>query len=200
MKLQPAQRVATQIIQALHPHCIEIEVAGSIRRQMPDVKDVEIVYISKTSSQQMDLFGSHFQTLFHVDNVLATLINNGILIKDTTVPRWGPKYKRAIHCATGIVIELFRAEPNNWGYILALRTGSEDFNKLMVTKRAHGGALPSHLTLKGGYVWDNQPLIPTIIPTPTETIFFRLLRLPFIPPQERTVKRLRQHIEERQNR
>ena len=99
MKLQPAQDIASDIIQALRPGCEVIQDAGSLRRLKPDVKDIEIVYISKTSSVQMDLFGSHHQTRFHVDNILATLIDEGILAKDTEVKRWGPKYKRAIHCA-----------------------------------------------------------------------------------------------------
>lgn len=198
MKLQPATLIAASIIQHLQPECIQIQEAGSIRRLMPQVKDVEIVYISKTTTLPTDLFNTTTQTYFHTDQVLLALINRGILCKDTKVKRWGPKHKRAIYCATStsIIIELFRAEPDNYGYILALRTGSEDFNKVLVTKRAKGGALPSHLTLRDGYVWHDQ----AIIPIPTETVFFRLLQLPFIPPQERTVKRLRRCIKERRNR
>ena len=198
MKLQPAQRVAAEIIAALRPECIQIQAAGSIRRLKPDVKDVEIVYISKTTSQQMDLFGSHFQTFFHVDKTLITLINNDTLAKDTAFPRWGAKYKRLVHGASGIVIELFRAEPDNWGYILALRTGPDDFNRVLVTKRAKGGALPPDIMLRDGHVWHvgrcNQP---TKIPTQSERSFFVLLDLPFIPPQERTAIHLKQLIQKR---
>jgi DNA polymerase/3'-5' exonuclease PolX len=201
MKLQLAQRVAAEVIQYLKPECIQIQEAGSIRREMPHVKDVEIVYTSRTSSVQMDLFGSHFQTLFHTDKTLITLINHAILAKDTIVPRWGPKYKRVVHCASDTVIELFRTEIDNWGYILALRTGPADFNKLLVTKRAHGGALPPNILLRDGHVWHigrcNQQ---TEISTPNERGFFALLDLPFIPPQERTAERLRRCIEERRNR
>lgn len=201
MKLQPATQVANEIIDVLKPECIRIEAAGSIRRHKPEVKDIEIVYISKTSSVQMDLFGNNFQTLPHVDKVLATLIDDGILAKATKIKRWGPKYKRAIHCASRIVIELFRVEPDNLGYILALRTGPADFNKLLVTKRAHGGALPPDITLRNGHVWHiGRTNIPTKIPTPNERGFFALLNLPFILPQERTVERLRRYIQERKNR
>lgn len=198
MKLQPAQDIADEIIQALRPECAETQVAGSIRRLMPDVKDVEIVYISHTSSQQMDLFGTHFQTYFHANHAIAKLIGNGTLVKDTTVKRWGTKYKRAIHCASGIVVEMFRAQSDNWGYILALRTGPAAFNKLLVTRRSQGSALPPDIKLQGGYVWHiGRSNIQTQIPTPTERGFFVLLDLPFIPPQERTVKRLRRCIQDR---
>ena len=201
MKLQPAQDIANEIIQALRPDCVQIQAAGSIRRLKPEVKDVEIVYTSQTSSKQMDLFGDVRQTYFHTDDAINSLIINGILARDTTVPRWGNKYKRVVHCASGIVIELFRTEPDNWGYILALRTGPDDFNKIMVTKRAKGGALPPDILLKGGYVWHiERTNIQTKIPAPNEHGFFALLALPFIPPQERTAERLRQYIEERKHR
>jgi DNA polymerase/3'-5' exonuclease PolX len=198
MKLQSAQRVAMQTIQALHHDCVEIEVAGSIRREMPIVKDVELVYISKTTSQQMDLFGSHIQTFFNVDTMLATMIDDEMITKDIAVKRWGPKYKRVVHCASGIVIELFRAEIDNWGYILALRTGPDKFNKLLVTKHAKGGALPPDIKLQGGHVWHvGRTNIPTKISTPNERGFFALLDLPFIPPQERTAEYLKRLIKER---
>ena len=196
MKLQPATKIAAEIIQTLQPDCIQIHVAGSVRRRVPHVKDIEIVYIPKTT-QLMDLFGAATQTyIIHTDNVITTLIDNGTLIKDTTVKRWGTKYKRLVHCASGIVIELFRAEIDNWGYILALRTGSADFNKVLVTKQAHGGALPPEIELRDGYVWYEGAQTPV----PTEHAFFTALNLPLIPPQNRTVEQLRRCIKERQNR
>ena len=200
MKLQPATKIAAEIIQALQPECIQIQEAGSVRRQMPEVKDIEIVFISKTSSMQMDLFGSVVQTFYHTDQVLLALIARSILTKDTVVKRWGSKYKRAVHHPSGIGIDLFRAEPDNWGYILALRTGPTDFNKILVTKRAHGGALPPDIKLQDGHVYHiGRCHQQTKIRTPTERGFFALLDLPFIPPRERTVKRLKRYIQERQN-
>jgi DNA polymerase/3'-5' exonuclease PolX len=90
MKLQPATVIAAEIIEALYPHCVEIQVAGSVRREMPIVKDVEIVLISKTTSQQMDLFGSTFQVYYHTDQAITKLIDREILAKDTTVERQSP--------------------------------------------------------------------------------------------------------------
>ena len=189
MKLQTAYSIAEEIIHALHHDCIKIQEAGSVRRQKPEVRDIEIVYISCTI-HTYDLFATLTQTHFNTDTGLTYLINDGILAKDTAVKRWGPKYKRAIHCASGIVIELFRAETVNWGYILALRTGPADFNKLLVTKRAFGGALPPDIELRHGYVWyDKQQISVT-----TEHAFFAALNLPLIPPQDRTVERLAHYI------
>ena len=125
MKLQPAQDIASEIIQTLRPDCVQIQAAGSIRRLKPEVKDVEIVYTSQTRSKQMDLFGDVHQLYFHTDDAIDSLIINGILARDTTVPRWGQKYKRAVHCASGICIVLYRTEPDKWGYNKALLTGQE---------------------------------------------------------------------------
>lgn len=194
MKLQAATQIADEIIHALRPDCVKIQVAGSVRRRLPHVKDIEIVYISQASSRQ-DLFGSTAQVYFHTNVVLIRLINDGVLIKDATVKRWGSKYKRTIHCASGIVIEMFRAVPHNWGYILTLRTGPAAFNKLLVTKHTHGGALPPHIELRDGFVWHNGKSLPI----PTELAFFTALNLPLIPPRDRTPLRLRRCIENRRN-
>ena len=47
MNLQQAQQIAERIKSELAPHCDRIEIAGSIRRKKPEVKDIEIVCIPK---------------------------------------------------------------------------------------------------------------------------------------------------------
>jgi len=48
MKLSEATDYANYLKQELEPYCDRIEVAGSIRRQNPEVGDIEIVCIPKT--------------------------------------------------------------------------------------------------------------------------------------------------------
>lgn len=43
MKLEQALEIAEKVKALLAPHCERIEIAGSIRRKKPDVKDIEIV-------------------------------------------------------------------------------------------------------------------------------------------------------------
>lgn len=38
-----AHSIALAVLELLRPHCIRIEIAGSIRREKPEVKDIEIV-------------------------------------------------------------------------------------------------------------------------------------------------------------
>lgn len=47
MKLAQALAIAEKVKALLAPHCERIEIAGSIRRKKPDVKDIEIVAIPK---------------------------------------------------------------------------------------------------------------------------------------------------------
>lgn len=47
MKLSEGQKLAEEILKILKPLCEQIEVAGSIRRQRPEVKDIDIVLVPK---------------------------------------------------------------------------------------------------------------------------------------------------------
>ena len=38
-----AYSIALVVLELLRPHCIRCEIAGSIRREKPEVKDIEIV-------------------------------------------------------------------------------------------------------------------------------------------------------------
>ena len=45
MELVTAKQIADSIVDAIGPACSRAHVAGSIRRQKPEVKDIEIVAI-----------------------------------------------------------------------------------------------------------------------------------------------------------
>jgi DNA polymerase/3'-5' exonuclease PolX len=46
-----AKELADSLVAALSPHCARIEVAGSLRRRKPVVKDIEIVAITKSEER-----------------------------------------------------------------------------------------------------------------------------------------------------
>jgi DNA polymerase/3'-5' exonuclease PolX len=196
MKLEQAQIVAADIIAYLMPACVRIEVAGSVRRRKPQVKDIEILFIPKTFNPQPTLFETdvNLQTVLATDVILGDLLARGIIVKDEKVKRWGPKYKRVVHVQTGIVLELFTAEQENWGYAYALKTGPAEFNHVMVTQRKFGGALPNNMTARNGYIWRDG----TKCPTPTEEIFFREIGLPYWPPEQRSAATLKAYLAGRQ--
>jgi DNA polymerase/3'-5' exonuclease PolX len=191
MQLEQATQIATRLVYLLRPSCHQIQIGGSIRRCKPMPKDIEIVYIPREEPRVIDLMGTT-ESYSLTDDTLVDLIKDRILKRDTHVKRWGPKYKRLIHVASKQVVELFAATPDNWGLILALRTGPGDFNKLMVTSSCRGGAMPLGFTMRDGYLWHWGERCFT----PTEESFFATIHRPCWPPEQRTLQRLQHHLQE----
>lgn len=111
MKLQQAKTIADNVLEQLAPHCERIEIAGSIRRKKPEVKDIEIVAIPKP--YEVGLFSSG----------VASVIDQWQKVKGE-LPC---KYTQRI-LPEGIKLDLFFAVPGNWGLIFAIRTGSAEFS------------------------------------------------------------------------
>ena len=49
MRLDEATAIAERVVEILRPHCDRIEVAGSVRRGKPEVGDIEVVCIPRTT-------------------------------------------------------------------------------------------------------------------------------------------------------
>ncbi len=160
----------------------QIQLAGSIRRCQPFVKDIEIVVQPFPDAGSPGLAFSRWieGAVDDPDTPLA---------KDGVTKRWGEKYKRLRW--RGEAVDLFVVTPPaQWGAILALRTGPADFSRALVTGRKWGGAMPSGLKQELGRLvaWGQGEERP--IETPTEQEYFHALDLPWIKPEERTVPRL----------
>jgi len=179
MNLTESQRVAEQVRVALAPYCDRIEVAGSVRREKPEVKDVEICFITSVVSRRVNLFEEDKVPAISVG--VLDLVESGVLSWDLEVKRNGPKYKRLIHNESGMVIELFGGTPQNWGLVYAVRTGPGGFNHCIVSAKAIGGAMPHGMRMKDGRLW----YLGHALPTPDEETYFKFLNLPLWPPQER---------------
>ena len=106
----------------------------------------------------------------------------------------------------------------------AIRTGPGDFNRVLVTNRWYGGACPENRKVAGGRVWHlgTEPAqqralaaMPAsrfaplaergtwphvrLIETPTEEDLFnfKVLHVPYWPPQARTEARIREFLRQR---
>lgn len=190
MDFATADRIATDLIEALAPYTHRIRKGGSLRRLKDEVKDIELIHIPMTGYRPIDLF-NNLEEYSLFDEALLTLIDDGILVRDEETPRWGDKYKRLVHCASGIVIETFAARRENWGLIYALRTGPDEFNKLVVRKGWQGGgAMPVDMEMRDGFLWRNG----IVVETPTEESFFGALGLPVWPAHQRTAHVLETYL------
>lgn len=89
----------------------------------------------------------------------------------------GDKYKQSIY--DGVKVDLFIAQPDNWGSILAIRTGPAELCKLMLQRWkfiTKGGYC------EGGILYKKDGERITV---PDEETFFKLCKTPFTEPEKR---------------
>lgn len=201
LPLSIARTVAEHLDQVLRPGCERIEIAGSIRRQKPDVGDIELVAIPRIDELpgQLDLFGGRQSggVLNHLDTILDTLTDEHKISRQpppgiNKPPAWGPNYKKFWLVADifqdkprWLQVDLFLATRDNWGAIFCIRTGPSDFSTALVT----------HLLHHTPYRQQDGVLIRqdtgTVVPVLEEADYFRLAGVVWVEPPLRSLKTLR---------
>lgn len=163
-------------------------IAGSIRRKKPDVGDVEHVVIPKMRKLTSGLFGEPSEQnalLVRLDEEVEAL--SGPIAKAVYPDmrhRWGEKYRGVVF--NGFRHEVFIADEQNWGSILAIRTGPADYSRMLVTKLLDA----RRYRQQDGYVrYASDGAIRAV---PTEEEFFRLCGVEYVAPEERTSRTLGQ--------
>jgi DNA polymerase/3'-5' exonuclease PolX len=160
MQLDKALEIAEKTKELLAPYCERIEIAGSIRRKKPEVKDIELVAIPKP--YDVGLFESG----------IATVVNQWKKVKGE-LPC---KYTQRL-LPDGITLDLFFANQENWGLIYALRTGSTDYShKVLAT-----GWVKLGYNSEGGQLNINGKEINI----PEEKDLFKLIGIHYIEPELR---------------
>lgn len=174
MSLPFALNLANRMVEILEPECDRIEIAGSIRRQKPEVGDIEIVLIPKPI---FDMLG---YPLFGADRIEDTLrrkgyelLKNGQFLKQARVP------------GGQVNFDIFITTPEKWGVIFTIRTGSTAFSHWLVTPKQQGGGLPSNLSVKDGRILRRSFQRVDTLDTPEEADLFRAIGLDWIPPERR---------------
>lgn len=177
MSLSKARELALMLVENLGRYCDRIEIAGSIRRGKDWINDIEVVCIPKVVPVEpvTDLFGK--------------VSNPGEKQRDPNfveVIRWfadtivkgqpaTAKYIQFL-TRTGVKVDVFTATPDNWGYILAIRTGSAEFSKGL----AHRWKKLGYEGIDGMLTRFGKP-----VSLKEERDLFNLLQLPWVPPSER---------------
>lgn len=154
----------------LAPVCECVRVAGSLRRGLPDVGDIELVCIPREGEG--------------LDRALQELMQLRVLEKRRDKrgrETYGPKNKLLLHVPSGIPVDIFTASRENWGMALLVRTGPAEFNiRVMATLLRKG--MRGHAY--GGVTVPGRGEVPC----PDEETVFRLLGWDYIPPEHRDVK------------
>jgi DNA polymerase/3'-5' exonuclease PolX len=208
LPLAVAERLAAKLVERLAPGCARIQVAGSVQRRKETVKDIELVCIPKCEErvipgqaapvhhEQVNWLDQALERLLATDDrpifksrrdlltAMGKPVGNG-----PDVRRWGERYRRFYLWANdryGVAaVDLFLATVDNWGAILAIRTGPSDFSKALVT----------HIKYKTPYRQQDGALVRQVsgevVPVPEEADYFRLAGVPWIAPEQRTADALR---------
>jgi DNA polymerase (family 10) len=160
-----ARALAEKISGALSHLCDRIEVAGSIRRQRPDVGDIDLVCLAKVGC---------------VEAILERCARSGALVKH------GEQYC-VFNLESGIQLDLwfahrgggdlFSPAPPNFGVLLLARTGSAGHNIWIAQEASRRGM---HFNPHRGITRRGQ-----VIASAEEADVFAALNLPFIPPERR---------------
>jgi len=160
-----AYSIALVVLELLRPHCIRCEIAGSIRREKPEVKDIEIVAIPKP-----------FQTGLFEDGI-AEVVNRWQKVKGEL--EYGKtKYTQRI-LPEGIKLDLFFAEEGNWGLIFAIRTGGADYSHKVLAN----GWVKRGYKSEGGYLTQGGKTYNVL----EEKDLFDKIGLAYIEPKHRTL-------------
>lgn len=166
-----ALSVAQELERALAPYCERTLIAGSLRRQKPEIGDIELVVMPKLEVE-LDMFGQPSGSHSLLDDGLALLRTEGYT-------KNGAKFKQFVY--EGAPVDLFITSPETWACVATIRTGSADFTHWLVTARRSGGGCPSHLSFKDGRLMNgSRPVV-----TPDERDLFEALGQPWIEPIDR---------------
>lgn len=179
---------------SLEPYCERIEVAGSIRRRKPEVKDIELVAVPVVVERPLaTLWGDTVEDVDllseRIDAMLADPLH-ALALRDVEVHRAdgttehqqrnGDSYKALEYL--GVPVDLFIVQPTaDWGVIFTIRTGPADWSQRLVTEcqrwfmRVEGGRLLHH----GEHV-----------PCPEEADFLDAIGQPWVEPWERSAERV----------
>lgn len=188
--LAEAREIADQLVALLKPACERIVVAGSIRRERPDIGDIDLVCEPKLV-YGTDLFGDPTgddEDALH--DRCGQLVQDGVLEKRLNVKgsvSWGRQLKRAVYRGLSVDLQAV-TDVTTWGAWLLIRTGPADFNKSIVTPIWQGGKLPA------GFDWHSGFQLHRYggrVETPTEAHVFEALGYVYQEPQERGIVPLR---------
>lgn len=167
--LHIAEPVAHRLANGIRPYCHRVELAGSLRRQMPTIGDIEIVAIP---IRPRTLFG---EELFDQSTQLDQFLDGaGIQFE-----RRGAKFQQFRY--GGYMVDLFLPTVDTWGSVFTIRTGSADFSRWLVTSQAGGGAKPGELAFNEGRLYARGRLLLT----PEEEDVFAAVGLAWIDPRLR---------------
>lgn len=170
MELEKARAIAERLKDLLEPACEKVAIAGSIRRQKPEVKDIELLAVPKYFAGG-DMLDAKIQTLIQLEVLGYHLNKLGRRI-------YGPQNKFMVHLPSGMAVDIFSTNEERWPVALVVRTGGKSSNIQIATAALRKGwrwhAYGSGFTTPSGEVACRS-----------ERDVFEFVGLPYLEPWER---------------
>ena len=181
MKFEDAEREAAWILSKFDFLCEKVMVVGSIRRQRPEVNDIDIVVIPRSPRERnwdeiaKALKRAHGMVQFKKGPKLMTFAHYNDAPGLVTRPR-DPEY----------TVDIYHATPEDWGIITLIRTGSKEHNVNLCNLALSKGM---KLSAAEGVLkpLESFPSMMKIIASKTEEEIFAALGLPYVEPKDREV-------------
>lgn len=161
--LAEARAIAEDLLKELQAYCERIEIAGSLRRNRLDVGDIDLVMIPKR--YETGMFATGIATVLDTFGKIKGDLEFG---RTRNAVRLHPK---------GIKIDCYFCEPENYGLIKTIRTGSENYNRttlIPAINRAGFKCIDGYLTYEDETVEVME-----------EKNLFKLIGLNYIEPEKR---------------
>jgi DNA polymerase/3'-5' exonuclease PolX len=186
-----AKQIADRIVEVLQPLCTKIDIAGSVRREKEEVKDIEIVCLPKKIFYPTDLFGGGY---YNVDTAFTTAIKAISLhiIKGNEEGRY-----MQVKLKGGFVMDLFMPQAHDYCRQLAIRTGNFEYSRFVIANAwLRKGWCGTNQGLRlitdctetpaGWKVLKSNPELPPVWQSEKE--FFTWLGIDYLEPKHRYLK------------
>jgi DNA polymerase/3'-5' exonuclease PolX len=180
--LVTAMAIAAEVQANLAPAVERIEVAGSIRRQVAEVHDIELVAVPRLEERTDGLFG--LATVNLLTERVDLLIDRGVLSDHPEDRKRGARYSKLVHFLSGMQVDLFSTTTDQFGITLLIRTGPAAYSQAFVTGlrrrgfHAAGGELHRGGLGCGAYACEK-------VPCPDEREMHDTVGMRWVPPYRR---------------
>lgn len=128
MQYIKARKIADRLLEIFSPGCEVIDEAGSVRREKPEVKDIEICCIPKEEFIQTDLLGGGFNRRIPAFTEAINQVAEKI-IKGKTDGRY-----MQIILKGGATLDLFMPEKKDYYRQYAIRTGNAEYSTSVIAQ------------------------------------------------------------------
>jgi DNA polymerase/3'-5' exonuclease PolX len=157
----------------------KLKVAGSIRRQVYPVHDIELLAIPKMVMVPDGLLLE--KEVSALDLALDAWVADGRVEK----AKGADRFKQYRHIESGAMIDLFVVRPPaQWGILYAIRTGPAGYSEWLVTQARRAGWHVRDATLHKG---DKESCLGNCetVNCPDEQTFFEMIDAIWTPPENR---------------